>query len=77
MKIVNFKDEKESKRKEREAQEEPTRKKDRGNDLRGSSKPRFEKFTPLNESRTSILASIQSSKLIHFPQKTNKMIGRN
>ena len=69
MKIVTSNDEKERKRKEREAQEEPTRKRDRGNDFRGSSKPRFEKFTPLNESRTSILASIQSSGLIRFPQK--------
>ena len=77
MKIVNSKDEKERKRKEREAQEEPTRKKDRGNDFGGSSRPRFEKFTPLNEMRTSILASIQSSGLVRFPQRTNKVMGKD
>ena len=74
MKIVGTKEDKEKKRKERESQEEPNRKKEKSRDSRAHFSPSFEKYTPLNESRSAILATIEGSGLISFPPRTEGLL---
>ena len=77
MKIVVAKEDKEKKRKDREAQEEPNRKKEKSGDLRTHFSPRFKKYTPLAESRSTILAAIEGSGLFSFPPKADRPLGRD
>ena len=77
MKIVGTKEDKEKKRNERKAQEEPNRKKEKLGDSRAHFSSHFEKYTPLNESRSAILGAIEGSGLIFFPPRTEGPLGKN
>ena len=67
MRIIGTTKDKEKKRREREAQEEPCMKKEKLGDSKVLFSTCFEKCTLLNMSRSTILVAIEGFGLISFP----------
>ena len=76
MKTISLQENKEGKKREREKDFGPNVpvKKDR---VDGSPRLKFSSFTPLRESRSTILAAIEKSGMLEFPKKVEGNLGRN